>query len=96
MATAGLHFAEDKLRDNSKKAERPVVRETYDEIVFWEPTEDFYNRVKQARSKKAPGEADQLMPRYSESTEVNALLAARNRIAQERADMNDMLEAQGL
>ena len=72
------------------------MRETYDEIVFWEPAEAFYQRVQSTRAKKVAGEPDLLLPRYQEQQEVNSLLAARNRIAQERANMIERLEAQGL
>jgi hypothetical protein len=89
--------ADDKQQQPAAKkyADKPVVRETYDEIVFWEPAEEFYNRVKHTRPKKAPGEQDPLMPVYREQQEANALLASRNRVAQERADMSAALD-QGL
>lgn len=68
---------------------KPVIRDTYDELVFWEPADAFYTRVKdQLRAKIAPVSTsiEVALPQYKEQVELNALLAARNRIAQERAN----------
>jgi YEATS domain-containing protein 4 len=86
------YAADEKQRETNKK---PVVKEIYDEIVFWEPAEAFYNRVKHTRTKKAPGVPDQLLPVYREQHELSQLLTARNRIARERASMVEF-EGQGL
>ena len=85
-------LADEKQRESNKK---PVVKEVYDEIVFWEPCEDFYNRVKATRAKKCPGTPDDLFPKYREQNETAMLLAARQKLAQERANMVEALEGQG-
>lgn len=72
------------------------MRETYDELVFWEPTEAFYNRVTQTAPRQAPGEADKLFPVYDEKRELQSLHTARMRVAEERAAMQELLERQGL
>jgi hypothetical protein len=82
--------------EKQKDRKRPVVNEVYDEIVFWEPADEFYNRVKHTRVKKLADSVDPLLPVYWEQQELNQLLAARNHIAQQRASMLDMLEGQGL
>ena len=64
--------------------------------MFWETCDDFYTRVKSTRAKKAPGQPDDLFPKYREQNETNVLLAARQKIAQERANMVELLEGQGL
>ena len=40
--------------DGSLSTKKPVVSETYEEVVFSEPHEDFYNRVSN-HVKGAPG-----------------------------------------
>lgn len=82
--------------EKQKDKKRPVVKEVYDEVIFWEPADEFYNRVKHTRVKKAVDTIEPLLPVYREQQELNHLLAARNYIAQQRANMVDQLEAQGL
>jgi hypothetical protein len=65
-----------------------VVSETYDELVFWEPTEVFYNRIKSVATNNKTDFRDLGgLPEYDEQAELNALLAARNRVADERASL---------
>jgi hypothetical protein len=62
------------------------VNESYDEFVFWEPTEEFYNRVKASPTKgKMIEPPDTGLPVYNEQNELNNLLAARHRVAEEKA-----------
>ena len=83
---------EAKLKDPKK---RPVVKEVYDEIIFWEPTDAFYERVKHTRVKKVTEQPNPLLPVYREQQELQHLLSARTIVAQERASM-EQLGAQGL
>lgn len=81
-----MHADKDMGQPASKK---PVVRETHDEIVFWEPTEEFYARVKAVQPRAAPPstepELERHLPKYSEQNDLAQLLNARNKIAEQRA-----------
>jgi hypothetical protein len=67
---------------------RKVVSETYDEMVFWEPTEEFYNRIKNARvSGNLIEPPDIGLPVYNEQAELNNLLSSRHKIAEEKAKL---------
>lgn len=70
-------------------SKKPVVRETHDEIVFWEPTEEFFTRVKSVHPTPAPPSAEpeleRHLPKYSEQNDLAMLLNARNKIAEQRA-----------
>lgn len=44
-------YGDDAAPSNAKK---PVVAEQYEELVFWEPTEPFFNRVAQTQRRPAP------------------------------------------
>ena len=48
------------------------------------------------RKRAAPGEPDKLFPEYDEKRELQMLQHARMRVADERANMMEMLESQGL
>lgn len=73
-----------------------MVKEVYDEIIFWEPTDAFYERVKHTRVKKATENPSPLLPVYREQQELQHLLSARTNVAQERASMVELLDTQGL
>jgi hypothetical protein len=82
--------------ERNQQLRKPVIRDTYDELVFWEPTDAFYTRVKdKLRTKGAPvhSSIEVPLPQYKEQVELNALLAARNRVAQERANEAKAAEA---
>ncbi|GAX82673.1 hypothetical protein CEUSTIGMA_g10099.t1 [Chlamydomonas eustigma] len=76
-----LKLYEDDGSPNTLK--KPVVSETYEELVFSEPHEDFYNRV----SCHVPVPSTVLMsqaawvPRHDETAELARLQAARAKIA---------------
>lgn len=61
----------------------------YDELVFWEPTEALYNRIKQLGAERGPviEPPDPEAPQYNESAELSGLLAVRHRVAEERAKL---------
>lgn len=76
-----IHTADDR-------AGRKVVSETYDELVFWEPTDEFYTRIKNARIKGNLIEPpDTGLPVYSEQAELNNLLSSRHKVAEEKAKL---------
>lgn len=64
-----------------------VVNEVYDELVFWEPTEALYNRVKQlgAERGRVIDAPDPVAPQYSEQAELSSLLAIRHRVAEDKS-----------
>lgn len=70
-----------------EKSGPKVVNEMYDELVFWEPTEALYNRVKQLGAERGPviDAPDPVAPRYSEQAELSSLLAIRHRVAEDKA-----------
>ena len=69
-----------------ERAGRKVVSEFYDEMVFWEPTEDFYSRIKNARIKgNLIDPPDTGLPVYNEQAELNNLLSSRDKVAEEKA-----------
>jgi len=63
------------------------VNEIYDELVFWEPTEALYNRVKQLGMERGPmiEPPDAAVPRYHEQSELSGLLSIRHRVAEDKA-----------
>lgn len=70
------------------RAGRKVVSETYDEMVFWEPTEQFFSRIKNARVKGNAIEPPDIgLPVYNEQAELNNLLSSRHKIAEEKAKL---------
>lgn len=77
-----------KLFPDDDRAGRKVVSETYDELVFWEPTDEFYTRIKNARIKGNLIEPpDTGLPVYSEQAELNNLLSSRHKVAEEKAKL---------
>lgn len=79
------------------QTKKPVIREEYDELVFFQPAEAFHGRVSAvppapaALSREIGLEAQ--LPKYHEETELNQLLVARTRIAEQRARLQAQLEA---
>jgi hypothetical protein len=70
---------------DERQSGRKVVNETYDEMVFWEPTEEFYSRIKSHRAKGTVEPPDIGLPVYNEQAELNNLLSSRHKIAEEKA-----------
>ena len=88
-------FADDEAANTAKK---PVVSETYEEVVFSEPHEGFYSRVMAVAPRPAVPASGllPLLPRYGgaqEKEEVDKLTAARLRIAQQAIACRQQLEA---
>ena len=64
------------------------MSEFYDEMVFWEPTEDYYSRIKNARIKgNLIDPPDTGLPVYNEQAELNNLLSSRHKVAEEKAKL---------
>ncbi|PSC73245.1 transcription initiation factor TFIID subunit 14b [Micractinium conductrix] len=107
-----LHFKEDvreaplelyhrlKLYDDAGAAnpKKPVVFELYDEAVFWQPTESFYNRMATHVPRAAPpSQLTQFHTSFQPDVEYQRIQRARQRLAQIRANVEGtavQLEAQ--
>eukprot|EP00892_Ulva_mutabilis_P006115 jgi/Ulvmu1/3876/UM018_0097.1 len=78
-----------KLFPDEDKSGPKVVNEIYDELVFWEPTEALYNRVKQLGTDRGAtiDPPDPVAPRYNEQTELSSLLAIRHRVAEDKSKL---------
>ena len=65
------------------------MNEIYDELVFWEPTEALYNRIKQLGAERGPTiePPDAVAPQYNEQAELSSLLAIRHRVAEDRSKL---------
>lgn len=103
-----LHFKDDameppvevyhrlKLYDESgvNNAKKPVVAESYDEIVMWEPTEAFYNRVMSHEPRPAPNsQIAQFYTQFNLDYEYRRVQHARQRVAQITANVRAQLAA---
>ncbi|PRW61190.1 transcription initiation factor TFIID subunit 14b [Chlorella sorokiniana] len=107
-----VHFREDireaplelyhrlKLYDDTGAAnpKKPVVQEVYDEIVLWQPTEDFFNRYATHTARAAPpSQLAQFYTAFNPEAEYQRIQRARQRLAQIRANVENtaaQLEAQ--
>lgn len=70
----------------------------YDEAVFWQPTEAFYNRMAMHTARAAPpSQLTQFYSSFAPDAEYQRIQRARQRLAQIRANVENtaaQLEAQ--
>ena len=89
-----------KLYDDTGAAnpKKPVVHEVYDEVVFWQPTESFFNRMATHVPRAAPpSQLAQFYLSFAPDAEYQRIQRARQRLAQIRANVENtaaQLEAQ--
>lgn len=78
------------LDGSAQVKKKPVVAEQYDEIVFHEPTENFYNKLK--RYELPPGSGIRISPHpnvtytsisLNQTSEAEQILVAKNKVRQE-------------
>lgn len=73
---------------------KPVVSETYDELVFSEPVESFYQRVANHMPMPAPPMSPaQWFTTFNASEDLHKFTAARQRVAGMTASVQRQLEA---
>lgn len=77
-------------RQSTKK---PVVTEDYDELVFSEPVQEFYERVVNVKPAPAPSsELTQHLPVHNDAEELAKIKAARRSLAEQIAESRLQLE----
>ncbi|GAB4815007.1 hypothetical protein N2152v2_002053 [Parachlorella kessleri] len=84
-----LRLYDETGASNPKK---PVVAETYEELVVWEPAEAFYNRVMATPPRAAPtSQLAQFHTQFNPDVEYRKIQAARHRVAQITANVRAQL-----
>mmetsp|Transcript_40581 Transcript_40581/g.90202 ORF Transcript_40581/g.90202 Transcript_40581/m.90202 type:complete len:206 (+) Transcript_40581:184-801(+) len=75
--------------DGSQSTKKPVVTETYDELIFSEPHEAFFTRVVNHVPTQAAGlmSHHQWVPRHDEAAELQRIRACRAKVAAMIADL---------
>lgn len=75
-------------------SKKPVVSETYEELVFHEPAEGFYQRVANHMPIPAPAMSQaQWFTAFNQQDDLRKLTAARQRVAGMTASVQRQLEA---
>ncbi|KAK9810316.1 hypothetical protein WJX72_008474 [[Myrmecia] bisecta] len=73
---------------------KPVVAEEYEELVFSEPAEEFYNRVTNITPEPAPAlSIAQYTLSFDPQLELQKIAVARQRVAHTKANIQRQLEA---
>jgi YEATS domain-containing protein 4 len=86
-----LRLYDDQGQNSIKK---PVVYEVYEEIVIWEPTETFYNRIMAQHPQQAPmSQYGQFYTMFSAEHDYKRVQAARQRVAQIEQNVKNQLAA---
>ena len=88
------HHLQLGLDAHGNPQKRPHLHEVFEEIVFWEPTEVFYNRVINHQPKAAPvSQLAQYFGKYDPSADYNRIQNARKRLAPATAHLKAQLAA---
>lgn len=86
-------YGEDDLSGQAS-TKKPVVSETYEELVFHEPAEGFYQRVANHMPMLAPPMSQaQWFTAFDQQDDLRKLTAARQRVAGMTASVQRQLEA---
>lgn len=71
---------------------KPYLSENYEELVFWEPTEEFYNAVKNHQPAAAPpSQVSQYFSKFDSAADYNRVQNARKRLAPATANLKAQL-----
>ena len=82
------------LNEHGQGQKKPTVHEVYEEVVLWEPTEVFYNRLKGHQPRPAPGsQLSQYFLRFNPPADYNRIQHARTRLAQATARVKAQIAA---
>lgn len=77
-----LHHLRLGLDIHGNPQRRPYVYEVYEEIVFWEPTVELYERLQSSRGGREPeSSAAQHFGKFDAQAEYEVIQAGRKRIA---------------
>jgi YEATS domain-containing protein 4 len=88
------HHLQLGLDAHGNPQKRPHLHEVFEEIVFWEPTEDFYKRVASLQPEAAPvSQLAQYFGKYDPSIDYNRIQNARKRLAPATAHLKAQLAA---
>ena len=77
-----FHHLQLGLEEKTPPQRKPHVHEVYEEIVFWEPTETFYNRVKNFTPATAPSsQLAQYFGKFEPDADYVRIQTARRKLA---------------
>jgi YEATS domain-containing protein 4 len=88
------HHLQLGLDAHGNPQRKPHLYEVYEEIVFWEPTEAFYNRVKAHVPQPAPvSQLAQYFGKFDAAADYSKVQNARRRLAPLTAHFRAQLAA---
>lgn len=88
------HHLQLGLDAHGNAQKKPHLYEVYEEVVFWEPTEAFYERVKAHQAAPAPGsQLAQYFGKFDPNIDYMRVQNARKRLAPATAQVKAQLAA---